>query len=98
MFLLPALMSHPGIVNEMLNQPYRNTYKDEASGEIVWELNPAYIGGAERKALSFSLEINPYYAVLANEPLNAKSAVAAGTVILLSATAGAVEISRKEFT
>ncbi len=97
MFLIPALMSYPGFVNEMLNQPYRNTYKDEASGEIVWELNPAYVGGAERKALTFSLDVNPYYAVFVYEPLNAKSAVAAATVIVLSASAGAVSVTRKEF-
>lgn len=98
MFLIPALMSYPGQINYILDQPYRYSYKDETSGETVWELNPEYVGGVERNALTFSLELNPYYGVLMREPGNAKCAAAAGAVIVLSAAAGALAISRKEFT
>lgn len=98
MFLIPALMSYPEHINYILDQPYRYSYKDETSGETVWELNPEYVGGVERNALTFSLELNPYYGVLMREPGNAKCAAAAGAVIVLSAAAGALAISRKEFT
>ena len=44
-----------------------------------------------------SLEINPYYEVLAGEPAGLETAVAAGTVIVLSTAAGFISIIRKEF-
>ncbi len=97
MFMLPALMNYTSIACQLLEEPYRYSYKDEVSGETVWELNPEYIGGNERKALIFSVEINPYYEVVRREPAGAKTAVAAGTVIMLSAAAGLVSVSRKEF-
>lgn len=97
MFLVPALMTYPSFAVRILAEPYRYSYKDEDTGEIVWELNPEYISGNERKALTFSVEINPYYEVLIREPDSTKTAVAAGAVIMLSAAAGVVSVSRKEF-
>lgn len=97
MFLIPAIMTYPSIVRQVLDQPYRYSYNDETTGETVWELNPAYVSGNEREALNFSLEINPYYEILMRESGSAKSEVAAGVVILLSTAAGVVSISRKEF-
>ena len=97
MFLLPAVMSYPSIVAQVLEQPYRYSYEDEATGETVWELNPEYVGGNARTLLLDSLEINPYYEVLAGEPAGSETAIAAGAVIVLSTAAGFISISRKEF-
>ena len=95
--LLLVIMTSISLMEDMLQRPYRYTYTNEETGETLWEINPGYVGGNARKALTLAKETNPYYGAMSEDPESSKAAIAAGASIVVFTAAGFVVISRKEF-
>ena len=98
LIIIPCLMFGNMYIEACLQEPYRESYMDEETGELCWELNDEYIGGTPRKILTFIYETSPYsYKFIENEEHVPQEAIAAGIVFVLSSAAGITSITKKEY-
>ena len=98
LIMIPCLMFGNMYIEACLQEPYRESYKDEETGELCWKLNDEYIGGTPRKILTFIYETSPYsYKFIENKEHVPQEAIAAGIVFVLSSAAGITSITKKEY-
>lgn len=98
LIMIPCLMFGNMYIEVCLQEPYRESYKDEETGELCWKLNDEYIGGTPRKILTFIYETSPYsYKFIENKEHVPQEAIAAGIVFVLSSAAGITSITKKEY-
>ena len=98
LIMIPCLMFGNMYIEACLQEPYRESYKDEETGELCWKLNDEYIGGTPRKILTFIYETSPYsYKFIENKEHVPQEAIAAGIVFALSSAAGITSITKKEY-
>ena len=98
LIMIPCLMFGNMYIEACLQEPYRESYMDEETGELCWKLNDEYIGGTPRKILTFIYETSPYsYKFIENKEHVPQEAIAAGIVFVLSSAAGITSITKKEY-
>lgn len=98
LIMIPCLMFGNMYIEACLQEPYRESYMDQETGELCWKLNDEYIGGTPRKILTFIYETSPYsYKFIENKEHVPQEAIAAGIVFVLSSAAGITSITKKEY-